>query len=401
MFIIEMSWTLIILHLIQQIKNPIVISPWIVGPIIFLLWVLILFRLKRWILRTIRSYLTGRTNWIWAESLIEALSPALSITILAIGIVSLQAILPLGARADHALGMVVAGLAILALIIFSDRLCRRFLTRLTSRSHVLQAELGLFQGVVRGIIVALGVLAFLNTIGISITPIIASLGIGTVAVALAYPETLANLFAGIYMIVEKPIESGHFIKLESGEQGYVTGVGWRSTQIRMLGDTVVVSNSKLAGSVITNMSLPKEELAVTIEVDVDYGCNLDRIETVTLEVARDVMACVPGTIPGFEPRMRFHSFGDSSVNFTAWLGAKDYVSGLALKHEFIKRLHSRYGREGIGIPFRTGQSICLKPLSPNSARLLVGLVNPIRRTYENALITGIPESQICLQLTRT
>jgi small-conductance mechanosensitive channel len=97
--------------------------------------------------------------------------------------------------------------------------------------------------------------------------------------------------------------------------------------------------------------LPKEELAVTIDVGVDYGCNLDQVEAVTLEVARDVMACVPGTIPGFEPRIRFHSFGDSSVNFTAWLGAKDYVSGLALKHEFIKRLHSRYGREGIGIPF--------------------------------------------------
>jgi small-conductance mechanosensitive channel len=338
-------------YLIHQIKNPMGISPWIVGPIVFLLWMLVLFRLKQWILGRIRGYLMGRTNWLWVESLIEALSPALSITILAIGVVLLQAVLPLGARADRALGMVVAGLAILALIIFSDRLCRRFLIRLT-RSHALQGELGLFQGVVRGVIVALGVLAFLNTVGISITPIIASLGIGTVAVALALQETLANLFAGIYMIVEKPIESGHFIKLESGEQGYVTRVGWRSTQIQMLGDTVVViPNSKLAGSVITNMSLPKEELAVTIEVGVDYGCNLDRVETVTLEVARDVMACVPGTIPGFEPRMRFHSFGDSSVNFTAWLGAKDYVSGMALKHEFIKRLHSRYGREGIGIPF--------------------------------------------------
>jgi small-conductance mechanosensitive channel len=199
--------------------------------------------------------------------------------------VLLQAILPLGDRADHALGMVVAGLAILALIIFSDRLCRRFLIRLTLHSPVLQGELGLFQGLVRGVIIALGVLAFLNTIGISITPIIASLGIGTVAVALALQETLANLFAGIYMIVEKPIESGHFIKLESGEERYVTRVGWRSTQLRMLGDTVVVvPNSKLAGSVITNMSLPKEELAVTIDVGVDYGCNLDRVETITLEV---------------------------------------------------------------------------------------------------------------------
>jgi small-conductance mechanosensitive channel len=206
--------------------------------------------------------------------------------------------------------------------------------------------------VVRGVIIALGVLAFLNTIGISITPIIASLGIGTVAVALALQETLANLFAGIYMIVEKPIQGGHFIKLESGEQGYVTRVGWRSTQIRMLGDTVVVvPNSKLAGSVITNMSLPKEELAVTIEVGVDYGCNLDQVEAVTLEVAHDVMANVPGASSGFEPRMRFHTFAESSVNFTAWLGAKDYLSGIALKHEFIKRLYSRYIHERIEIPF--------------------------------------------------
>ena len=67
--------------------------------------------------------------------------------------------------------------------------------------------------------------------------------------------------------------------------------------------------------------------------------------------ARDVMACVTGAIPDFEPRMRFHTFGDSSVNFTAWLRAKDYVTGIALKHEFIKRLHSRFGCEGIGIPF--------------------------------------------------
>src|ERR1700674_4036383 len=123
-------------YLMQQIKNPMVISPWIVGPIVFLLWVLILLQLKQWILGIIRAYLTGRTNWLWAESLIEALSPALSITILAIGVVLLQAILPLGDRADHALGMVVAGLAILALIIFSDRLCRRFLIRLTLHSPV-------------------------------------------------------------------------------------------------------------------------------------------------------------------------------------------------------------------------------------------------------------------------
>jgi small-conductance mechanosensitive channel len=339
-------------HFVQQIKNVTPFSPWIIGPAIALLWIAVLLRLKRWILGAIRGYLAGRTSWVWADSLIESLSPAISIVIVAVGVALLQGILPLGAHADRAVGMLLAGLSILALIVFTDRICRRFLTRLALRSPALQGELGLFEGIVRGIIIALGVLVFLNTIGVSITPIIASLGIGTVAVALALQDTLANLFAGIYMIAERPIEGGHFIKLESGEQGYVTKVGWRSTQIRMLGDTVVVvPNSKLAGSVITNMSLPKEELAVTLDVGVDYGCDLDRVEAVTLEVARGVMASVAGAIPGFEPRMRFHTFADSSINFTVWLRAKDYVSGMALKHEFIKQLHSRYGREGIGIPF--------------------------------------------------
>lgn len=341
-------------HFIQQIKNVTPFSPWIIGPAIALLWIAILLRLKRGILGSIRGYLSGRTSWIWADALIESLSPAVSIVIVAVGVALLQGILPLGPRADRAFGMPLAGLVILALIVFTDRICRRFLTRLALRSPAMQGELGLFEGIVRGVIIALGVLVFLNTIGVSITPIIASLGIGTVAVALALQDTLANLFAGIYMIAERPIEGGHFIKLESGEQGYVTKVGWRSTQIRMLGDTmVVVPNSKLAGSVITNMSLPREELAVTLEVGVDYGCDLEHVEAVTLETARGAMASVAGAITGFEPRMRFHTFGDSSIEFTIWLRAKDYVSGMALKHEFIKRLHSRYGREGIGLPFPT------------------------------------------------
>jgi len=73
-------------------------------------------------------------------------------------------------------------------------------------------------------------------------------------------------------------------------------------------------------------------------------------EAITLEVAREVMNRVPGAAPEFEAHVRFHTFADSSVNFKVWLGAKNYVAGLKLKHEFIKCLHSRYNQEGIVIP---------------------------------------------------
>jgi small-conductance mechanosensitive channel len=195
-------------------------------------------------------------------------------------------------------------------------------------------------------------LIFLSSVGISITPILASLGIGTLAVALALQDTLSNLFTGIYMIAAKPIAAGNFIKLESGEQGYVQKVGWRCTYIRMLGDSeVVVPNAKLASSVITNFSLPQEQLVVTIEIGMHYDSDLQEVETITLEVARDVMGTVEGALSGFEPRLRFHTFGDSSINFTLWLGADSYRASLVVKHEFVKRLHARYRSEDISIPY--------------------------------------------------
>jgi small-conductance mechanosensitive channel len=337
---------------VSNLIDAIPLSPWLVGPVIFVLWVAVLLFLKKWILSVIRGFLEGRTSLVWADSLVEAISPALTVAIFAGGLALLDRILPLSPRSDHAFEVVLAALLVIALIIFVDRICRRLLAHLALRSPAVEAALGLLQGGVRGIIIGLGLLIFLDSIGISITPIVASLGIGSLAVALALQDTLANLFAGIYMIAEKPIAAGHFIKLESGEQGYVTKVGWRSTHIRMMTDAVVVvPNSKLAGSVITNFSLPKNEIAVSIDVGVHYDSDLENVEAVTLAVAHEVLAQVQGALPEFEPRMRYHTFADSSINFTLWLGAENYMAGLLLKHELVKRLHARYRNEGISIPF--------------------------------------------------
>jgi small-conductance mechanosensitive channel len=296
-------------------------------------------------------YLAGRTYWTWAESLIDALGPTVTIIVIGGAIALLAWILPLNSRAEHALYVMLVGAVVLALMVFADRICRGLLVRMASRSAALQGELGLIRGATRGVVIGLAIMVFLDSVGISITPLIASLGIGTAAIALALQDTLANLFAGIYMLAEKPIEAGHFIQLESSEQGHVEHVGWRSTQIRMLGDTVVVvPNSKLAGSVITNFSLPRNELGITVEVGVDYASDLEKVEVITLEVAREVMNRLAEAAPEFEPHVRFHTFADSSVNFKVWLGARNYVAGLKLKHEFIKCLHSRYNREGIVIP---------------------------------------------------
>jgi len=210
----------------------------------------------------------------------------------------------------------------------------------------------LTQTVVTGAVYTLGLLMILNGLGVSVTPILTALGVGGLAVALALQETLSNLFAGIYVAIAGLVRTGDYVRLDSGEEGYVADIGWRSTRIRLLANNMVlVPNARLAQAIVTNYYMPDCELAVLVEVGVDYASDLTRVERITCEVAKETLETVPGGIASFAPFIRYHTFGDSSINFTVILRAREYVDQYLLKHEFIKRLHERYTREGITIPF--------------------------------------------------
>lgn len=91
-----------------------------------------------------------------------------------------------------------------------------------------------------------GFLMILQSLGVSITPILTALGVGGLAVALALQDTLANLFAGVHVLLSRQIRPGDFVKLESGEEGYVADITWRNTTIRMLpNNLVIIPNSKI------------------------------------------------------------------------------------------------------------------------------------------------------------
>jgi len=210
----------------------------------------------------------------------------------------------------------------------------------------------LTQNITRVVIIVIGLLMILHGLGISIAPILTALGVGGLAVALALQDTLSNLFAGLYVTVSRQIRVGDYVKLESGEEGYVTDIGWRATKIRMLPNNIVlVPNAKLASAIITNYYLPDKELAVLVQVGIDYASDLAHVERVTCEVAKEVMQTIPGGVPTFEPFIRYHTFGDFSINFTVILRAKEFVDQYLITHEFVKRLHTRYQQEHITIPF--------------------------------------------------
>jgi small-conductance mechanosensitive channel len=243
-------------------------------------------------------------------------------------------------------------LFVLAGYFFLDRLMIEGLRRFSRKIELMETSAGVAKIFYRVIVLGFIFLIVLDQLKITITPFLASLGIGGLVVALALQDTLANFFSGIYIFFDKPIRIGDYVSLESGQEGYVTQIGWRSTRIRMLPNNIlIIPNTKLVNSQITNFYLPETELAVLVQVGVSYESDLEKVERVTIEVAKQVLQETQGGVKGFEPFIRYHTFSDFSINFTVILRAREYVDRYLLIHEFIKRLHRRYQTEGIEIPF--------------------------------------------------
>jgi small-conductance mechanosensitive channel len=210
----------------------------------------------------------------------------------------------------------------------------------------------ILRSIAQASVFVIGVMLTLSLIGVSVAPILTALGVGGLAVGLALQDTLANLFAGFHILVSRQVRTGDFIRLATGEEGYVEDITWRYTTIRRLpNDLVIVPNAKLASAVTANFSLPSSEQAILVQVGVAYEENLERVERVTTEVAQQVMRDVEGGVPEFAPFIRYHTFADNAINFTVILRGKVYTDQYLVVHEFIKRLHRRYRDEYITIPY--------------------------------------------------
>jgi small-conductance mechanosensitive channel len=300
--------------------------------------------------------LIARTRFTLDSLLLEALRRPVDLLVVCLSLVVYEQLYLSFGGADAAegalVGTAVQALVIIALVLFADRLSVSALGRYAERTEALRNSRSILTGVTRGVVIGLGALVLLGTLGISVTPIIASLGITSLAVALALQPTLENFFSGVQLVMDKPVRVGDFIELESGEQGFVDHIGWRSTWIRMLpNNTVIMPNSVLAQSKIINYFYPSPELSVPVELGVHYSSDLEHVERVTLEVARETLSTHEWGVPEYKTFVIFTGFGDSSVNLTVMLRAKEYFQRFWVRSAFIKALHARYAAEGITIPF--------------------------------------------------
>lgn len=206
------------------------------------------------------------------------------------------------------------------------------------------------------VVVAMSAMVSLDIMGINISPLIAGLGIGGLAVALALQPTLTNLFAGTYVITEGVVGAGDYIEMENGITGYVVDVNWRSTRLRTwTNNLVVIPNSRFAETIITNYSKPDEHVNVFLTCGVAYESDLERVEAVSMEVMRKVELEHSGVVRDYGVYFGYDTFGESNVDFWLFMQAADRLASFEVRSELIKQLHSRLAVEGITInyPVRT------------------------------------------------
>jgi len=206
--------------------------------------------------------------------------------------------------------------------------------------------------IINSLVYLLSFLLVLAAFHVEVTPLIASLGIGGLAVALALQSTLSNYLAGLYITSDRSVVLGDYIELENGLQGHVEKIGWRSARIRTLTNNIVIlPNSKLSDMILTNYNQPDMETAVKIACGVGYASDLRKVEEVTLDVAKKVLESVPGALLNPAPYMRFKKFGDSNIDFEVSMRVTTFQVKETVVHEFIKALHERYAKEGIEIAY--------------------------------------------------
>ncbi len=298
-----------------------------------------------------------KTRWQGEKTILNAFNKHIVLWFVLAGIGAAVENLPIKPANVETVDKVLTFVFVLSLTIVVSNILIGTIEHSVKSSTAAFPSTSIFINLTRVVVFLIGGLIVLDALHISITPLLTALGVGGLAVGLALQGTLSNFFAGIQVIASRQIKQGDYIKLSTGEEGYVMDITWRNATIRaaMSNYVFIVPNANLASTTLTNYNVPQKELALLVQVGgVDYNNDLAKVERVTIEVARDVMKTVQGGIPEFEPVIRFGAFGESQagiakINFTVILRGKEYSAQYLIKHEFIKRLFKRYKEEGITI----------------------------------------------------
>jgi small-conductance mechanosensitive channel len=206
---------------------------------------------------------------------------------------------------------------------------------------------------------------------IDVTTWVASAGVLGLAIGFAAKDTLANLFAGLFIIADAPYRIGDFVILEGGVRGVVTDIGVRSSRILTRDDIeVTVPNAVIAnGEIINESGGQHRKTRVRVKVSAAYGSDLDQVRQVLLSCVEGVQnVCAQP-----HPRVRFREFGDSGLQFELLAWIEDPVYRGRVLDELNTRVYKAFHATGIEIPYAK-HDVYIKQMTPASESPQAGKV---------------------------
>jgi small-conductance mechanosensitive channel len=250
----------------------------------------------------------------------------------------------------------LAALWILSLTIAMSHLAGSIVRFYGGRVTGTQSVTTLTQKLAQLAVVAVGVAWLLKVVfDLSLTPVLTTLGVGGIAVALALQDTLSNLFAGFYVSVSGLIRLGDYIQLHDGEAGYVLDINWRCTTLRGVNNgLIIIPNSKLGQAIYTNYHLEDPRIGVSVTFGVGYESDIDRVREIMLDEAKLAAAEVAGILQDPEPSVLFNPGpGDWNLGFQIFFSIRQFQDQNVSMSEMRQRIYKRLIKENISIPFPT------------------------------------------------
>jgi len=310
-------------------------------------------RLVDIVLCRVLKRLARRTQTQLDDRLIDLLHRPIFVSVLLLGLYF--SLLPLGLHS--ALYGVIVGLSkTIAIVMWTVTALRLTTAVLESLSELSQRvrwldtrSLPLFDNLAKLVLFGGAAYFLLMAWSLELGPWLASAGVVALAVGFAAKDTLANLFGGLFVIMDAPYKIGDYINLDGGERGRVIKIGLRSTRLLTRDDVeITIPNAQIAISKIVNESGgPWEKLRITTVVGVAYGSDVDHVSEVLLGTAKSVSHVVDDPAP----RVRFTEFGDSALIFRVQCWVEEpALRGLCI-HELNTAIYKSLNAEKITIPF--------------------------------------------------
>lgn len=306
-----------------------------------------------WFCSRVARRIAASTRNNFDDRLVDVLHRPVFVSVALLGLVLATYRLNLPANIEDNTEDVLKTILILIWVLFGLRfsgLLFRALGQAPAKKSLVQpATRPLFTNALSIFIVVAGAYAILESWEINVTGLVASAGIIGLAISFAAQDTLANLISGIAIIVDRPYQIGDFIILDTGERGQVTEIGLRSTRLLTRDDVEVTIPNGVMGKakIVNEAGGPRERYRIRIPIGVAYGSDIDQV----MEVLYDTAVNHPKVVSWPEARVRFRTFGASSLDFETLCWINNPADRGLVTHELNCAIYKAFAEHDIQIPF--------------------------------------------------